>query len=215
MGAKEPYEFRDPNELVNLLNNEKLSLGKWFAKRKFKLDEIIYDSVSSNTFRAFIHLIRKPSEVFRDWALCKLNDKDLLNRLFGRNSVLDFDNWHKEFCLDFSKYWGNVMKSPIAYGPSRKLPNLLLKEFSLWGFIKESHRAELIEYLHILLDKYTLVGIRNCVKYFQGPETIGKIPKNASMNFVKNEKTYDAIQKIYRAIGKKVGIPTIYIDILI
>ena len=33
MSAKEPYEFHDLNELVNELNNQKLSLEKWFEKR--------------------------------------------------------------------------------------------------------------------------------------------------------------------------------------
>ena len=106
------------------------------------------------------------------------------------------------------------MGKTIGYGPGRKLPNLLMKQFISWDMLDDDQRDRLTEFLHVPLDSFTLMAIRNCIQDFPGNEVIGKIPKNATMSFVANEATYNRLQQTIKLITKRAAVPAIYLDAL-
>jgi len=212
-----PNEFCNKEELIGYISQKKKDLSKWFENRCESLDDIITASVKGNTFRAFPNMPRKPSKVFRGWASEQLNNKDRAREFMCLSSEQQYDQWVREFSKSFHYYWEKEMgtQNSIGYGPSRKLPNLLLKHLVLWKQIRDNQRKRLIKLLHVPLDRFTLVAIRNCICDFTEFEVIGLIRKDVGMSFVDTEKKYNAIQQIMRAIAKRAGTPAIYIDILV
>jgi hypothetical protein len=73
-----------------------------------------------------------------------------------------------------------------------------------------------VRFLHVPLDSYTIVGVKNCAKLFPQPqaEAIGKIPNTATMSFVKDKRMYDALQSGMRELVRKAGVPPITLDCL-
>ena len=78
----------------------------------------------------------------------------------------------------------------------------------LWKEINDAQRHTLINYLHVPLDQYVLVAIRNCIS---DPE----IPRTATMGFVSGETMYNQIQREIRKLTHKAQVPAIYFDILV
>jgi hypothetical protein len=210
-----PYEFKNTKELVKALKKEKKVLGKWFNRRVSNLTSIVYESVGTNTFRAFHHMPLPPSDVYREWAIKKLNHKQVIKGITTITSEQQYDAWIKNLSRNFLRYWEGKMGSgnTMAYGPSRKLPNLLMKAFVLWEGIDDTTRRTLIEYLHVPLDSFSLVGIRHCAKEY--PDKIGRsIPCSATMSFVTDDQTYNSIQQTIREIARRADVPPVYFDVL-
>ncbi|MBI2831666.1 MAG: hypothetical protein HYX79_05365 [Chloroflexi bacterium] len=206
MSQPTPYEFRDPEEILRHLLEKKAKLAEWFDKR-LTLDEIVRCSVGPNTFRAFHNRLERPSLGFRSWASAELKDREITSELVATGSQSQYDEWVRKFSGRLSHTWQKRMGYAMPYGPGRKLPNLLLKTFILWNELTDVQRSKLLYYLHIPLDSYTLVGIRNCVSDL-------KILKTATMKFVKDETTYNHIQYAIRELAHKAGVPAIYFDVL-
>ena len=97
------------------------------------------------------------------------------------------------------------MKDDIPFGASYKLPNLLMKEIS--KRLPSAQRKCIIQFLHVPLDSYTLVGISECC------DSLG-IPKTATMGFVSNERFYRFVQEEIRKIARQAGVPPIAYDYL-
>jgi hypothetical protein len=207
MSQPVPHQMHDTQDLIRHLSARKTELGKWFDNRKGCLSQIVDDSVGGNTFRAFRNLPCKPSVVFREWALTALEDRVTVDELEGIGSQAHYDDWVKRFCGRLHRAWQERMGKRMEYGPGRKLPNLLLKEFMLWSGLSDERRHDLIGFLHVPLDRYTLVGIRNCIP---DPE----IPKTATMKSVTGETMYDQLQFAIRHIARTAGVPSIYFDVL-
>ena len=68
MPKQKPYEFKSEREIITTLQLKRPVLDSWFIKKISNLNQVVYESVSGNTFRAFQHLPHQPSVVFRDWA---------------------------------------------------------------------------------------------------------------------------------------------------
>jgi hypothetical protein len=198
------YVFRDAEDIIGCLLRNKERIAKEFEPCRDSLEEIARESVGGNTFRAFRHLPRKPSEVFRTWASRALADDKRLRYL---NSQSDYDTRLQEFCSAFREHWQSQMGEVLGYGPSRKLPNLLLKEFLKWKDLTPDERGRLVGFLHVPLDTYGLAGIRNCV---DDPA----IPVGATMSFVVGATMYNQIQAAIRAVTDQAGVPAIYFDVL-
>ena len=207
MDQPKPYEFRDSDEIAQYLSRNKVELGKNFDQRIDSLEEIIRVSVSGNTFRAFRKLPQKPSVVFRGWALVEFQGPKAIDTLTNISSQPQYDEWAREFSDRLSRTWKKEMGTAMPYGPSRKLPNLILKCFLFWSGLNQSQRDKLINYLHVPLDSFTLVGIRNCIN---DP----KIPRTATMNFIDSETKYNPIQQAIRDVTRKAEVPAIYFDML-
>jgi hypothetical protein len=200
----EPYAYPNAKDIVCRLLTNKAQIAKEFEPRWDSLEEVARESVGPNTFRSFHHLPQKPSEVFRTWASRALADDKGLTHL---QSQSDYGNWLREFSSAFRQHWQKEMGKVLAYGPSRKLPNLLLKEFVRWKHLTPDERARLIAFVHVPLDSYTLVAISNCL---DDPE----IPADATMKFVVGATMYNQIQNAIRAVTDQARVPAIYFDVL-
>jgi hypothetical protein len=203
-----PHEYRNSDRIVNQLRRNRRRIENWFEQREESLELIVRQSVGGNTFRAFGNMPQRPSLVFRSWALKTLEDEGVTATLSRVKSQLAFDKWHDEFCESLRQEWRERMRKPIPFGPSRKLPDLLLKAFVRWAGLTDKQRERLISVLHVSLDSMSLVGMRNCI---EDPE----IPKNATMKFVAGLTMYRQIQDRVREIADEAGVPAIYYDVLV
>jgi hypothetical protein len=200
-----PHDFQDAKEIADRLLRSKVRIDKWFAERIDSLQAIVSHAVGGNTFRAFRHMPQKPSAVFRAWALVECKNATTIRKLKGVRSQADYDKWLKHFSNRLNHAWQRRMGQAMPFGPMRKLPNLLLKEIALWTGLSDGERDKLIKWLHVPLDKYTLVGIRRCI---DKPE----IPRSATMKFVTDETMYNRLQVAIRRIARRAGVPAIYFD---
>ena len=173
-----------------------------------KLDFRIHFGVGSNTFRAFHRELKPPSRVFRAWATEALFTRDMLGSLKAVKSQPAYNNWLNELVEDLQKYWRSEMKESMSFGPSYKLPNLMMKAACLE--LPPRHRDVVRGFLHVAWDSYTLRGLRNCV---QLPND-GKIPTTATMGYVKTFECYDDLQKQIQEIAEEAGVPAIAYDYL-
>ena len=211
-----PYEFQNTEDLVIQLQKNRNKLGEWFDSRHETIEDSVNASVGGNTFRSFHNMPFKPSLVFRQWAINTFKKEDTINSLLQISSQPEYDAWLKRLSLGLNASWKRKMgrDNPFSYGPRMKLPNLLLKQQLLWKGIKSNQRKRLIGFLHVPLDRYTLVAIRNCLDKNNRSYKVCRIPKNPTMGFVKNEDIYTEIQNAMRAIAKKAGVPPIFLDVL-
>ena len=204
MSHPRPLEFQNEEEIIHHLSKNKAETHKSFEHHE-TIDEIVRKSVEQNTFRAFGHMPKQPSKVFRDWAKAALQNQNNIDELESIGDQTQYDKWLSKFCHSFSEEWQRQMGNTIPFGSRKKLPNLLLKRFVRWEGLSRAQRDNLLKYLHIPLDRYTLMGMRNCVSDIT-------IPKNATMNFVQDEDMYNRIQRAVRDIAHKAEVPAIYFD---
>lgn len=200
-----PKEWTSVHKLVKDL--KKYDLEKWCREEK-KLN-IARSAVSNNTFRAFHNLRKKPSRSFQDWALRVINGKFLV-RLRAIDSQPDYDRWLRTLVQDFQEYWQKEVGREIPYGPSFKLPNLLMKRLFLYGTIPK----RVVKFLHVPLDSYTIRALRKCWMSLPGSTAIGKIPSGATMSFVRDPNTYEVFQRGIREIARRAKVSPITLDCL-
>jgi hypothetical protein len=168
----------------------------------------IESAVSGNTFRAFRNLPHRPSRVFREWAFDALITRGYLNELKKVRTQENYDQWLDKLVSDFGKYWKRKMKVSIPFGPSYKLPNLLMKV--VCQRLSPTHRKRTVCFLHVPLDSYTLLGIRSCVILPNGRS----IPNRATMRFVDSKEVYTAVQHYIKGLARRAGVPMIAYDYL-
>ncbi len=125
-----PLRFRSRQDLIVALRKcasaEALDYHLSAEERR-PLKEVVHGWVSPNTFRAFHHCKRRPSEVLRECGTDTLGEEENLRRLSRVRSQEDYDEWHRNWCDSLLEYWGAEAGKPMPWGPSRKLPNLLMK----------------------------------------------------------------------------------------
>jgi hypothetical protein len=165
-------------------------------------------AVGRNTFRGFRDLPNRPSRVFRQWAFEALVTRKRFDRLKNVRTQDDYDVWLLDLVRDLRRYWKHRMNSSMTIGASYKLSNLLMKCVS--KRLPPSQRKRVTKYLHIALDNYTLVGIRNFVRLPDGRV----ISKTASMSSIKSESEYRVVQEAIRKLTKGAGVPPIAYDYL-
>ncbi|MBU2498449.1 MAG: hypothetical protein KKE57_06090 [Proteobacteria bacterium] len=211
-----PLTFRDSEHLCKQLKKCKNLLYRWFDGHHETIEDAVLGSVGGNTFRSFKHMPHKPSAVFREWAIRKFHKEKTIVSLLGISSQSEYDGWLHKLTQSLHNSWKRRMGSQnlIPYGPRKKLPNLLLKQMVIWEGIGKSQRKRLMRFLHVPLDRHTLVAIRNCIEGDHDRRVIGRIPRNPTMGFVKNEAVYQQIQNLIRAITKRAGVPHILLDFL-
>ena len=149
---------------------------------------------------------------FREWANHALDPKTL-DKLWSVKSQSEYDEWLAELERSFTKYWNSKMGKG-AFGPYFKLPNLLVKRLCLHREVREREFSRVVWYLHVPLDSYTIVALRNCVELFPDADAIGIVPKTATMSFVRSQKMYDAFQSGIREMARQAGVPPITLDCL-
>jgi hypothetical protein len=209
-------------------------LGRSFNRGEYLRYNLVVYSVGNNTIRAFKinkHNNQHPSVTFQEWANDSFikNYPTLIKTLLNINSQQEYDKWHNKLCNSFDRYWYKKMGYRIGYGPSRKLPDLLLKVFVLGSEdIPDANRSVLIKLLHVPLDSYSLTAIMNCVDdYLKDDNSVltikekrfmaakqNRINKYSTMKWVDNKDKYMILQKIIRDIAENAKAPAIYLDLL-
>jgi hypothetical protein len=104
-------------------------------------------------------------------------------------------------------YWHEPAGRELDFGPQHKLINLLLKNVARWTHFPPQVRERLQAFLHVPLDEYSLVAIRQIDRSL-------RIPRKPGMSFVKTPDQYQRIQSIMREISREAGVPPIYIDLV-
>lgn len=205
---KVPYVFQNRNELLKLLKSEmtRSHAKEYFSTRLPNVSSVVRKSIAGNTFRAFsIYRNRRPSIVFREWASAHLN-----KTLEGLKRITDHENYGyyvHESALDLCATWSTKMNAEIGYGRSTKLLNLVLKRLPCLKSMDNAFRYRIIQFQHVPLDSFTIVGLRKLI-------TNPQIPRNATMRFIESPSDYRIIQEYISDVAKEAIVPAIYYDIL-
>jgi len=199
-----------PEELLDLLRRRGPELAKDFFRPETDLLNLIKVAVMGNTFRAFHNLQRRPSEIFREWAAARFTPETVaaLPRI---RSQADFDTAHQRFTNDLATYWGDQGKKPIGVGPAFKLPALLFKSVARWSQLPANRRDQLIQFLPVPLDSYSLLALKECAASGRHG-TAFHIPNNATMAFIDSADLYAQVQGLAREVAKEAGVPAVYVD---
>jgi len=214
----EPLKFDNKKDLVEAVLRESGNGADGFRVKPNDVMSskcVAREWIASNTFRAFHHVVPPPSQLFREWAEASLDDPAFAQTIGSIRSQARFDDWHAQWCDSFAKHWtersGNVMK----WGPSRKLPDLLLLgvlcNWRSEGFDNDA-AVSLSWFAHVPLDSYVLQMIRPHVLL----DGAGKprIPRNASMGWIPDHDTYHEIQRTIKDLCSEVGVPGVCLDFL-
>lgn len=108
----------------------------------------------------------------------------------------------------------NSWQGAIKYGQAAKMIDLVI----IGGYQSRQLDAELLDkarwFVHVPLDEYVLVAIRNCAKTFPGPEAIRNIPSQPSMGFVTLPEEYKALQSGIRSVAKQAQVPPLVLNFI-
>ena len=202
-----PYVFKDKVELIeNLRSDKTLAVAtSFFNQRISSIGSVVSAAIGGNTFRAFQRLPERPSVVFRDWAKTYFTDNLVsLREISGSDKFLYYIN---EAVANLRGLWFVKMRSEMGYGPASKLVNLTLKKLACYSGLEDEFRANLIRLLHVPLDAYTIVGLKNIISNIN-------IPSNPTMKFITDQGRYILLQNTIFLIAQEAGVPPIYYDIL-
>jgi len=218
--ADEPFTYPTREQLVERLGVAAPQLKKkaYSSLYGFDMDDVIVSAVEANTIRGFnqkkLGLKESPMNIYRDWAsdfvmwlgyadFQEVTDRESFEAFFNRAVA--------SATKAFQKNGGNSL---LTYGQMTKLADLLLKRLVRFHEISDANRARLSEFLHVPLEKYTLLAIRDMdVRDREGAKIA--IPKTASMSFITTEATYLGIQDCFAAIAKEADVPPILLDYLL
>jgi len=125
----------------------------------------------------------------------------------------EYDKWLFGMREDFEMCWNGKL-SPIYYGASLKLPNLLIKYMLASPEISRPEFQKLSQLLHVPLDKYTILAFRHFSETFPEGNCLGTIPLTAGMGFVRDEIKYKSFQQAIRSVVGEAQKPPIALDIL-
>jgi hypothetical protein len=197
-------------ELIEKLQRKRQRLERWFRPTTITRQELAWRAVGGNTFRAFHRMHEQPSVLFRAWALAFVSYEPFMKQLETCRTEREFDCLMQEMSAGLREYWARWTPhgEPMPFGPSRKLPNLLMKHLAKCGELPSNVRSKILPWLHIPWDSYSLRYIAPAVS----PPLV--IPASATMAYVKNEEMYAELRSAARYIGRKAGVPAIYLDVL-
>lgn len=211
-----PKRYADRQELIIAL--KRYQWLTWFKERRDRggdsdLKIIIQESVGPNIFRAFRHLPAKPSVIFRDWAYESLSSQFLVD-FRNVNSRSSYRNWLYALSDSMQERWKREMGATMVLGPSLKLVNLVAKRLCLFREISDPEFARIVRFVEVPLDIYTIQAVANCIPEFPDHEAIGRVPKAATMGFVRDKRMYEAFQDGMRQLTDDAGVPPIALDCL-
>lgn len=208
-----PKRYAERAELIRDLKGYKWR--KWFQKNRYERDLdlrlIIKDSVGANIFRAFHHLPKQPSVVFRSWAYDSFNEK-FLKDFRALDSRSHYRKWAYRVAKSLRLFWKDRTDNDMPYGPSLKLTNLIAKRLCLSNEISFPKMAWLLD---VPLDAYTIRGVANFVFTFPDYSAIGRVPYAATMSFIQNRRMYEAFQEGFCQIAEEAKVPPITLDLLL
>lgn len=211
--------FSDRASLISALRTVGATGAQCFAippEEQRPALEVVRDWVSANTFRAFHNCATRPSVIFREWALGQLESADFPQTLADIYSREEYVEWHKGFCDSLATVWHQRAEKSMPWGPSRKLPDLLMK-----GILRNWRRppwnnqwaVKLCWWVNVPLDSFVLTTIRSELKVRgTGGRTRYLIPASATMGWVSSQARYDLVQDAIRDVAREAGVPAIHFD---
>ena len=201
MAEPEPLKWKDRSEALSAI---KQAIPDWEENRTSTSEtvyQVVKTSVSSNTFRGF-PMEASPSSIFRAWAFQFLETNDLAQI----ESRSHFDASHRRYVDRLRRCWECAAGTALHYGGAVKLVDLLLlyacKHFHCLG-----NRLQLMHYIHVPLDRFVLLAIRDC-------GTRVEIPLEPSMGSIKTEHDYLKIQNFLRELADEAACEPVVIDYL-
>ena len=202
-----PYIFESRADLIRDLQapaTQNLAQS-FFANRAATISDVTCEGVGGNTFRAFRNLSVRPSIAFRTWTSQRVTQT--LPDILAATDVISYAAYVHNTTLALVKYWHECTASEMGYGRGAKLLNLVLKKLACYSTLTEKQRTRLVNLLHVPLDSYTIVGLREVAPGLC-------IPKSATMKHITTPTQYTEFQAFITAITKRAGVPPIYYDIL-
>lgn len=215
---------------------EKCPWEKWFELERYKnrhnnLATIVARAVSGSTFRAFSSKSKstekavaecRPSLLFRSWAVKMLN-RWSFNDFERINSPRMYADWRNAMGESLRRSWPQRRKlcvnkyerwPELEFGVSLKLINLLAKELCSYNQISDERWKEIVKYIDVPLDAYTIQAVAHCgLEFSNARKRLGNIPPNAGMGDVEEPCVYEDFQKCIRKLTKQAGKPPIAFDI--
>lgn len=159
------------------------------------------------SYRSFPN--ESPGQRFQRWRWYDKADA-ICQRLKKMSKQSDFDQFAFELGLSLVEDWGPKgdmgQDSRMNLGVAMKIVNLLFKHLTyIWGI--QNH--QLVNFLHVPWDKYTLQPLR-----FIFNESVReyRMPATASMGFVKTRDMYVALHAFISTICGEAGVPRIYYE---
>ena len=171
-------------------------------------DYIIKKSVSSNIFRAFRNLPKKPSSIYRDWA--NKHFDDIILNINNIKTQRAFDKYLYDLVNSLISNW--KLKVPvngrIMYGPAIKMVNLLFKTIQ---HSRDHRRENILPFLHVPFDEYSLKPLTNIINQLANCDFKISIPGNVTMQFITNPELYLIIKNAVFNLSRQANIyPIIY-----
>ena len=218
--ATETQTFPTLEQLIERLKSGAPQLKKkaYASLYGFDMDDIICTAVEANTIRGFnqkkLGLKESPMNIYRDWA----SDFVMWLGYSDFREVTDQDSFEAFFRkarLSCEKAYQKAgAKELLTYGQTSKLVDLLLKRLVRFPEIPDAERIQLSQYLHVPLEKYALLAVRELEVIDRKGEKVS-LPKSATMAHITKEEVYYGIQDLFRDIAKEAEVPPIFIDYML
>lgn len=218
--ATETQTFPTLEQLIERLKSGAPQLKKkaYASLYGFDMDDVICTAVEANTIRGFnqkkLGLKESPMNIYRDWA----SDFIMWLGYSDFKEVTDqesFEAYFRKARISCEKaFQKNGAKEALTYGQTSKLVDLLLKRVVRFPEISDEDRIRLSQFLHVPLEKYTLLAVRELDVIDQNGAKVN-IPKSATMAFITKEELYFSIQDLFRDIAKEAEVPPIFLDYLL
>jgi hypothetical protein len=209
---QKPYKFKNEEELVDKFRSKKnCERAREFFNQRFEdIATIVEKSVVGNTFRAFriSEKGNRPSDVFREST--KIYIERTLKELCNISEKGGYADYVHIATDELCTIWQKRMEAKLGYGRASKLLNLVFKGLACYSDIDDTFREKLIRWLHVPLDSYTIVGLKNLLS----TPSIPSIPASATMKFVTNRDQYFDFQEYISFVAQKAKVPPIYYEIL-
>jgi len=204
---KDIIVFSSVDEAVSILN--RYASGFDFPVNKKSKKQIIFDSVSSNIFRAFRIFEYSPSVIYRGWAT---ENFDLVIEDFRKvQTNEDYYNLVFKYGDSLIERWADKTRqtdSYLIYGQSLKMINLLIKT------IQQSSDYKLMDknkYQQVPFDSFSLKPLRLINNELTGLNYKIAIPSNVSMGFINTPQLYRIIMdSVYKLCNEAKIDPIIY-----
>lgn len=203
------YSSRNPeqSELIENLKSFDLNvairnyLNEGNLKAKSALQIFKYHTFGNSIARAFHH--ESPSVQYQLWA-DQIEIKEVLATLSKISNQNEYDTFLFKVADSLVKSWNNKNEdgviSKMNIGISLKIMNLLMKHLT---FVHLVDNSNLISYLHVPWDKFTLQPLR---KIWNGNPLIDS---SSSQGFVKNLEQYLGLHTLITNIASQAGVDRI------
>ncbi|MDP3026568.1 MAG: hypothetical protein Q8N63_02580 [Nanoarchaeota archaeon] len=202
---KEILIFKNVEEAVNILKK----YDKKIEKKEMSKEEVVRKSISSNIFRAFHKLNKKPSEIYREWATKNIDL--IINKLNNTQTKEEYDKNLFGWINSFINHWESQTdeENKIIFGPASKMVNLLIKTLNESKIITNDR---LMQFFHVPFDLYSLKPLIKIINKISDVNYKIDIPKNPTMKFITNPEIYWIIQNSVFKLCKNASISPILYD---